>query len=242
MAGPVLLRRFLVVLSMLTATICPNHSATQTDFEASRAKMVREQIAARGISDERVLAAMNKVPRHLFVSSDLARRFAYTDQPLPIGEGQMISQPYIVAFMTEALKLSASSRVLEIGTGSGYQAAVLAEIVKEVFTIEIIPELGRSAMERLRKLGYHNIFVRIGDGYAGWPPKAPFDAIILTAAPAKIPEPLIQQLKIGGRLVAPVGTGWGQKLIRLTRTPEAIEQEHLLDVRFVPMRGEIEGK
>jgi len=180
---------------------------------------------------------MRRVKRHLFVPPG-QRDAAYDDHPLPIGEGQTISQPYIVGLMSEALRLKPETRVLEIGTGSGYQAAILGELAREVYTIEIVRPLGEQARALLAQLGYKNIHVRIGDGYAGWPDKAPFDAIILTASPVKIPEPLIRQLKVGGVLVAPVGPAGDQRLIRLTRGKDGrVKREHLLDVRFVPMTG-----
>ncbi len=211
-----------------------NDSATQ---QQARAVMVREQMAARGIRDPRVLKAMRSVPRHLFVPPSMVP-YAYQDTPLPIGHGQTISQPYIVAFMTEALKLRPGDRVLEIGTGSGYQAAVLAHLCRRVYSIEIVEPLGRQAAERLRRLGYSNVRVRIGDGYAGWPEEAPFDAIIVTAAPPEIPQKLVEQLGVGGTLVVPVGTGV-QSLIRLRKTPQGVKRENLLPVRFVPMvKGE----
>jgi len=200
--------------------------------------MVATQIVARGIGDSLVIRAMKTVPRDKFVPEAL-RMLAYSDSPLPIGEDQTISQPYIVAFMTEALKLAPHDRVLEVGTGSGYQAAVLAEIVDSVFTIEIIENLGKSAESRLKALGYRNISVRIGDGYQGWREEALFDAIIVTAAPDHIPQPLIDQLKVGGRLVIPVGSAF-QELVRITKTPEGLSREDLLPVRFVPMTGEAE--
>ncbi len=205
------------------------------DYANARKRMVQTQIRAMGVRDEKVLAAMSKVPRHLFVP-EAYRPLAYADGPLPIGQGQTISQPYIVAFMTEALGLSPSDRVLEVGTGSGYQAAVLAELVREVYSIEIIPELGNSAGKRLEKLGYRNVAVRIGDGYLGWPEKAPFDAIIVTAAAGRIPEPLVAQLKDGGTLCIPVGpAGSVQSLIRITKRGDRTEREDLLPVRFVPL-------
>jgi len=205
---------------------------------AARESMVREQIAARGVRDTRVLAAMRKVPRHLFVPAEMVPS-AYADQPLPIGHGQTISQPYIVGFMTEALELKPRDRVLEIGTGSGYQAAVLAELAAEVFSIEIVEPLGKEVALRLRDLGYSRIKLRIGDGYRGWPEAAPFDAIIVTAAPDHIPPALVDQLAPGGRLVLPVGRFF-QQLVRVRRTPGGIKQEELLPVRFVPMVGEAE--
>jgi protein-L-isoaspartate(D-aspartate) O-methyltransferase len=201
-----------------------------------RLDMVEYQIEARGIKEPQVIQAMKAVPRHEFVPKPL-RAVAYSDGPLPIGEDQTISQPYIVAFMTEAMKLQPYHKVLEIGTGSGYQAAVLAEIVDSVYTIEIIESLGKGAETLLQRLGYGNIFVRIGDGYRGWPEAAPFDAIIVTAAPDHIPQPLIDQLKVGGHLVIPVGKFF-QELVRITKTSDGTIRENLLPVRFVPMTGE----
>ncbi len=211
------------------------------DFEALRHKMVEQQIVARGIKDKGVIEAMKRVPRHLFVPEKY-RRFAYHDGPLPIGEGQTISQPYIVAFMTEALSLQPHHKVLEIGTGSGYQAAVLAEIVDQVYTIEIIPSLARRAEALLRGMGYENIFVLTGDGYKGWPQHAPFDAIIVTCAPEEIPKPLIEQLREGGRMVIPVGPqDTVQKLILATKQNGKLRLQTLLPVRFVPMVRENDG-
>jgi protein-L-isoaspartate(D-aspartate) O-methyltransferase len=200
--------------------------------------MVSEQIEGRGVRDKRVLAALRRVPRHLYVPAEMVP-YAYSDRPLPIGYRQTISQPYIVAFMTEALELKPQDRVLEIGTGSGYQAAVLAELVRDVYSIEIVEPLGSEAAERLKQLGYSNIQVRIGDGYRGWPEAAPFDAIIVTAAPDHVPSALVDQLREGGRMVLPVGR-FLQNLIRLRRTPKGVERETLLPVRFVPMVGEAE--
>lgn len=205
---------------------------------AARARMVDEQIRARGVLDEKVLAAMGKVPRHLFVSEQLAGA-AYSDEPLPIGYGQTISQPYIVALMTELAGLEGGETVLEVGTGSGYQAAVLAEIAARVFSIEIVEPLAASATERLRRLGYANIVVRQGDGYRGWPEEAPFDAIIVTAAPDHVPEPLVGELKVGGRLVIPVGD-LSQELLTITKTENGTVTERVIPVRFVPMTGEAE--
>jgi len=181
------------------------------------------------------------VPRHRFVPSAYQAR-AYTDHPLPIGRNQTISQPYIVARMTELLDLTPSSRVLEIGTGSGYHAAVLAQVAREVYTIEIVEDLGREARERLASLGYRNVHVRIGDGYRGWPEEAPFDAIILTAAPAELPQPLLDQLKVGGKMVLPQGSGEIQDLLVITRTEGSLERQRIAAVRFVPMTGEAEKK
>jgi protein-L-isoaspartate(D-aspartate) O-methyltransferase len=220
---------------------CLKKAASAEERNEERAAMVREQIRARGVTDQRVLRAMERVKRHLFVPWSEQSR-AYADHPLPIGEGQTISQPYIVAFMSEALRLKPEARVLEVGTGSGYQAAVLAELVKEVYTIEIVPSLGRHAAAVLKRLGYRNATVRVGDGFGGWPEKAPFDGIMLTAAPAKIPEPLLQQLRAGGMLVAPVGRAGDQRLIRITRTATGFKEEFLLEVRFVPMTGKAQTK
>jgi protein-L-isoaspartate(D-aspartate) O-methyltransferase len=206
-------------------------------FQAQREKMVETQIMDRGVENVSVLRAMLKVPRHLFISSILKWQ-AYDDSPLPIGNDQTISQPYIVAFMTEQLDPGPGDRVLEIGTGSGYQAAVLAEIVKEVYTIEIVEPLGKGAAELLKKLGYENIHVRIGDGYQGWPEAAPFDTIIVTCAPDHIPLPLVEQLKVGGRMIIPVGEEYGvQELVLVRKTGLGLKQEAVLPVRFVPMTG-----
>ena len=201
--------------------------------------MVESQIVARGVRDPRVLAAMRKVPRHRFVD-DAQRAEAYEDHPLPIPGNQTISQPYIVALMTELLELKPTSRVLEIGTGSGYQSAVLAELAKEVYTIEIVPELARLAQTRLRELGYDNVTVREGDGYRGWPEHAPFDAIIVTAAPERIPQPLLDQLARGGIMVIPVG-GFFQELKVFRKSADGrMSEKDILPVRFVPMTGEVE--
>jgi protein-L-isoaspartate(D-aspartate) O-methyltransferase len=203
----------------------------------AREEMVAMQIAARGVSDARTLAALRKVPRHLFVSPEAVIQ-AYDDHPVPIGHGQTISQPYIVAFMTEALRLSGGETVLEIGTGCGYQAAVLAEIASRVYTIEIVTPLAEEAAARLKRLGYTNVEVRAGDGYQGWPEKAPFDAIMVTAAAPRIPEPLKQQLRDGGRLIVPVGEDW-QELVLVTRRGDRFEERRVLPVRFVPMTGKV---
>ena len=199
--------------------------------------MVRETIEARGIRDPRTLAALRKVPRHELVPAVLADR-AYEDRPLPIGHDQTISQPYIVAFMTEALGLRGGEKVLEVGTGSGYQAAVLAEIAALVYTIEIVEPLAERARADLARLGYRTVQVRAGDGYKGWPEAAPFDAIIVTAAAPRIPEPLKAQLKDGGRLVIPVGED-DQSLVVVTRNGSRYEERTVLPVRFVPMTGAV---
>jgi protein-L-isoaspartate(D-aspartate) O-methyltransferase len=215
----------------------PNNAGADS-YKELRAAMVKEQIEARGINDPAVLAAMNKVPRHEFVPAE-ERPLAYSDRPLPIGAGQTISQPYIVAFMTQALELKPGDKVLEIGTGSGYQAAVLAEITAQVYSIEIICELSDRAGKTLTRLGYTSVKTRCGDGYRGWPEHAPFDAVIVTAAPDHVPQPLLTQLAVGGRMVIPVGQYY-QELMRFTRTGDGIEKETLLPVRFVPMTGEAE--
>jgi protein-L-isoaspartate(D-aspartate) O-methyltransferase len=205
-------------------------------FRAMREKMVETQIKSRGVKDPRVLSALLKVERHRFVPEEYLNS-AYSDQPLPIGEGQTISQPYIVALMTELLELKGDEKVLEIGTGSGYQAAVLAELAKEVYTIEIIESLASTAKKRLSELGYQNIKVKAGDGYLGWPEAAPFDAIMVTAAPDHIPKPLIEQLKEGGRMVVPVGT-YSQELKKIVKRSGKIETTDIIPVVFVPMTGE----
>jgi len=202
-------------------------------FAEERRLMVETQIRARGVRDERVLGVMGKVPRHLFVPESL-RRSAYADEPLPIGEGQTISQPYIVAYMTESLALEGGEKVLEIGTGSGYQTAVLAEIAGTVFTVEIVETLARRARTVLDGLGYANIHYRVGDGTAGWPEEAPFDAVIVTAAAATLPKALEDQLALGGRMIAPVGAG-AQELVLVRRERTGIRRESLLSVRFVPL-------
>jgi protein-L-isoaspartate(D-aspartate) O-methyltransferase len=188
-------------------------SATDSRFAVERDRMVEQQLASpgRGITNARVLDVMRKVPRHEFVPANI-RAHAYSDRPLPIGYDQTVSQPFIVAFMTEKLEPKPTDRVLEIGTGSGYQAAVLAELVKEVYTIEIVEPLARRAEADLQRLGYTNVHVRAGDGYKGWPEAAPFDAVIVTCAPNDVPQPLVEQLKEGGRMIIPVGAGWSQEL------------------------------
>ena len=206
-----------------------------------RAAMVSEQIAARGVKDPAVLLALRTVPRHEFVPAEFRRR-AYGDHPLPIGEDQTISQPYIVALMTELAGVKRGSRVLEIGTGSGYQAAVLAELGAEVWTIEIIEPLGRRAAEDLRRTGYDRVHCRIGDGYAGWPEAAPFDAVIITAAPPKVPLPLLDQLKPGGRLVVPEGEHDQELVVYRKDESGRVRREFAEHVRFVPMTGQAQEK
>ncbi len=236
----------LFIATMLYANNCvlKDRGASNTGkkemFEEKRKDMVLYQIKRWGISDEKVIDAMQKVPRERFVPENLKDR-AYDDGPLPIGEGQTISQPYIVAYMTEQLRLKGDERVLEIGTGSGYQSAILAEIAKEVYTVEIIETLSKRAQNLLSELGYKNIKYKIGDGYSGWEEYAPFDAIILTAAPSEVPSPLLKQLKVGGRLIAPIGETY-QELILITHTENGFVRESLIPVVFVPMRGEAEKK
>jgi protein-L-isoaspartate(D-aspartate) O-methyltransferase len=212
----------------------------EEEFARLREQMVREQLKARDIKDPRVIAAMLKVPRHEFVSADLMKS-AYDDGALPLKLGQTISQPYIVAYMTQVLGLQGTERVLEIGTGSGYQAAVLAEIVSEVYTIEILPELEEQAAAVLSRLGYRNIHFRIGDGYLGWPEQAPFDRIIVTAAPEQVPQPLVDQLKEGGRLIIPVGV-ISQDLILIEKEKSGVTRRSMIPVRFVPMTGKAQEK
>jgi protein-L-isoaspartate(D-aspartate) O-methyltransferase len=208
------------------------------DWTARRDQMVRTQIEARGVKDPQVLASMRAVPRHLFVP-DSYRDAAYSDSPLPIGEGQTISQPYIVALMTELLEVEPGDRVFELGTGSGYQAAILAEMGVEVYTIEIKAGLCGHAEAVLQELGYDSAHVRCGDGYGGWPDAAPFDGIIVTAAPDRIPDPLLGQLRDGARMVIPVGDFY-QELKVITRTGDSYQERSVIPVRFVPMTGEIE--
>jgi protein-L-isoaspartate(D-aspartate) O-methyltransferase len=203
------------------------------DRGAERRRMVEQQIRGRGIKDPDVLAAMERVERHRFMPASVARD-AYADGPLPIGHGQTISQPYIVAYMTEELELRKDHRVLEIGTGSGYQAAVLAEVAGQVHTIEIVEPLGQQAKALLKDLGYENVHVRIGDGYAGWPEEAPFDRIMVTAAPDHVPQPLVDQLAVGGRMIIPVGRDY-QELIVITKTETGVVQRATIPVRFVPL-------
>lgn len=236
----VLVMLFLSFLAFSGSLSVENIFASEPDKTVSqREKMVRRQLIVRGIRDRRVLEAMKKIPRHLFVDESLKGK-AYGDHPLPIGEGQTISQPYVVAWMTEALKLNSSDRVLEIGTGSGYQAAVLAEIVKEVYTIEIKKRLKVTATNLLQELGYKNIKTRNADGYFGWKEYAPFDAIIITAFANHIPPPLIKQLKEGGRLIIPLGsTLYYQTLTLAAKKDGELEVRQMGSVAFVPMTGEV---
>ncbi|MFO7616829.1 MAG: protein-L-isoaspartate(D-aspartate) O-methyltransferase [Bacteroidales bacterium] len=222
----------MIFLAFLAITM---ESVAQMDpYRAVREKMVQEQIVGRGVRDPAVLEAMRKVPRHLFVE-EAVRRYAYADGPLGIGYDQTISQPYIVALMTELIKPGPGDTVLEIGTGSGYQAAVLAEIVKQVYTIEIVPELGRKAANLIAVMGYRNAEVKVGDGYNGWPEHAPFDAIIVTAAPERVPQPLFEQLREGGRMVIPVGRQFGdQELLLIEKRDGKMASKKIIPVRFVP--------
>lgn len=205
----------------------------QDNFQVMRDRMVDTQIRGRDVQDAAVLQAMRRVPRHLFVPEDI-RPYAYDDRPLPIGRGQTISQPYIVGYMTQALQLQPSHKVLEIGTGSGYQSAVLAELVKQVYSIEIVPDLAASARRALAQAGYRNVEVRAGNGYLGWPEHAPFDRIIVTAAPPDIPQALVSQLAVGGIMVVPVGTSY-QEMVIITKTPAGVTEQRTIEVRFVPM-------
>lgn len=215
-------------------------SEPQDAFATARRAMIDRDLRGRGIKDPRVLSAMESVPRHLFVPESL-RPFAYEDRPLPIGEDQTISQPYVVAYMSELLELRGSEKVLEIGTGSGYHAAVLARLAAEVDSIEIIPALSESAKARIERLGFKNIYLKVGDGFLGWEEKAPFDAILLTAAAPRVPEPLWRQLREGGRIIMPLGEPWQiQRMVRIRKVAGKEVVEELKEVRFVPMTGEIQ--
>ncbi|MBN2349414.1 MAG: protein-L-isoaspartate(D-aspartate) O-methyltransferase [Bacteroidales bacterium] len=236
-----LIRNNLVISSFLVLSFllisCKSKSQPGKSLTDQRNEMVNTQIVARGITDSKVLKAMRKVERHLFVPVEF-RDMAYIDRPLLIGYGQTISQPYIVAFMTEVLNLKKEDRVLEVGTGSGYQAAILAEICDSVFSIEIVEELGLQAKELLSDLGYRNILVITGDGYLGWKEKSPFDAIIVTCAPTGIPIPLQEQLAEGGKMIIPVGERYAQELVLLTKKNGKLVRKEVLPVRFVPMVDE----
>ena len=228
-----------ILAALVTVPMCTSSPAgAQDDRAGERRRMVAEQLRGRDIKNPRVLQAMERVPRHLFMPEP-ARAEAYGDYPVPIGHGQTISQPYIVGFMTEALDVQPSHRVLEIGTGSGYQAAILGELAGEVYTIEIVEPLAERARRTLADLGYTNVHVRAGNGYAGWPEKAPFDRIMVTAAPEEVPPALVEQLKTGGIMAIPVGTAV-QELRILRRTPQGLETLRTLPVRFVPMTGKKE--
>jgi protein-L-isoaspartate(D-aspartate) O-methyltransferase len=227
----------MLVATVSCATSDEGSGTVQPDWTAARERMVRTQLRGRDIVDARVLQAMSKVERHLFVPEP-QRADAYGDYPLPIGDGQTISQPYIVAFMSQALAIDAQHRVLEIGTGSGYQAAILGELASEVYSVEIVKPLGERARETLASLGYTRIHVRIGDGYQGWPEHAPYDRIMVTAAPEDVPPALVEQLKMGGLMAIPVGRD-DQELRILERTAEGLKTRQTLPVRFVPM---VKGK
>jgi protein-L-isoaspartate(D-aspartate) O-methyltransferase len=224
-----------LTVAVLTMACHEPRTGAQMDFAAERAAMVDTQLRRRDIRDGRVLDAMAKVPRHRFVP-ERVRSQAYADHPLPIGHDQTISQPYIVGFMSQALRVEPTHTVLEIGTGSGYQAAILGELAREVYTIEIVAPLAESAKALLAELGYRNVHVRAGNGYLGWPEQAPFDRIIVTAAPDEVPTALVDQLKIGGLMAIPVGT-YDQELRILRRTDRGVETLETLPVRFVPMTG-----
>jgi protein-L-isoaspartate(D-aspartate) O-methyltransferase len=231
-----IIAQYLFVAAM-AATGCGQQAPPAADFAAQRQRMVEQQLKPRDIKDERVLSAMAKVPREEFVPAD-QRGASYEDGPLPIGYDQTISQPYIVAFMTEQLRPKPSDRALEIGTGSGYQAAILAELVADVYTIEIVQPLSQTAEAALQRLGYKNVHLKVGDGYQGWPEEAPFDAIIVTCAPDKVPQPLVDQLKEGGRMVIPVGERFAQQLYLLEKKNGQLKESATLPVRFVPMLRE----
>ena len=226
-----------LVLALILLVACSAGAGSPDELARERRRMVDEQVRARGVNDRRVLTAMEQVPRHRFVPDDM-RDSAYDDRPLPIGEGQTISQPYIVGLMTDLLDLKPSDKVLEIGTGSGYQAAVLSRLVSDVYTIEIVKPLGEQARGILDFLGYKNVHTRIGDGYKGWPEAAPFNAIIVTAAPPKVPEPLLKQLAVGGKLVVPEGSSWQDLTVYTRQKDGSFSKETVLPVRFVPMTGE----
>ena len=230
-----------LLFAAIVTTGCGQQAPTVADFAAQRQRMVEKQLKFRGIKDERVLAAMAKVAREEFIPVD-ARPSAYEDGPLPIGYDQTISQPYVVAFMTEQLRPKPSDRVLEIGSGSGYQAAILAELVADVYTIEIVEPLAKSAEATLQRLGYNNVHIKAGDGYKGWPEEAPFDAVIVTCAPEKVPQPLVDQLKEGGRMVIPVGERFAQQLYLLEKKDGQLKKSVTLPVRFVPMLRDTEKK
>lgn len=235
-------RAFFLVLAILFLSPFPFLRAEDSSLTRARRNMVARDLKGRDVTDTAVLEAMEKVPRHRFVSEKL-RRMAYSDHPLPIAEGQTISQPYVVAFMTQSLRLKPGDTVLEIGTGSGYQAAILAELTPEVYSIEIRKRLVERSKNVLKELGYEGIKVRHGDGYFGWKEHAPFDAIIVTCAANHIPPSLIEQLRMGGRLVIPVGsTTYWQTLTLVEKEEDGLAVRHLMDVRFVPMTGEIQEK
>ena len=236
-----------VILSLTACNFRSSYNPAETQkpssadtFKEKRRQMVEQQIRSRGIADKAVLKSMSKVERHRFVPASQWDS-AYIDSPLPIGEGQTISQPFIVAYMTEAAELSPSEKVLEIGTGSGYQAAILGEIAREVYTIEIVPPLAERARATLSQLDYKNVFVKTGNGYLGWPEHAPFDAIVVTAAPDEVPQALVDQLAVNGKMVIPVGT-FNQQMMIITRTSSGVIERKTIPVRFVPMTGKPENQ
>lgn len=216
-----------------SATLQPGQNMDTTQWKKEAKEMVATQLVARGISDKNVIHAMENIPRHLFVPKSL-KDMAYTDRPLPINEEQTISQPYIVAIMSELLELKGHEKVLEIGTGSGYQAAVLSQLADTCYSIELIKSLADSASQLLKRLGYNNVIAKCDDGYKGWPEHAPFDCIIITAAPEEIPQKLVDQLKVNGRMVVPVGKFY-QQLVLITKTEKGIKKKNIIPVRFVPM-------
>jgi protein-L-isoaspartate(D-aspartate) O-methyltransferase len=230
-----------LVIAALAAIGCGQKVPPASDFAAQRELMVQQQLIPRGIKDPRVLGAMGKVPREEFLALE-SRGDSYEDGPLPIGQGQTISQPYVVAFMTEQLQPQPTDRVLEVGTGSGYQAAVLAELVADVYTIEIIEALAKNAEATLQRLGYKNVHVKVGDGYKGWPEYTSFDSIIVTCAPDHVPQPLTEQLKEGGRMIIPVGGFGDQELYLLEKKNGQLQRRAVLPVRFVPMAGEAQKR
>lgn len=229
----VVYKHIVLIILLYAMTDCVGQSG-EDFFAEQRERMVKTQIRARGITDPGVLKAMESVPRHKFVPAAYQKQ-AYIDSPLPIGAGQTISQPYIVALMTEVLDLEKTDRVLEIGTGSGYQAAVLASICDSVFSIEVIEMLGLNSEKVLKETGYDNVYVKIGDGYQGWPEKSPFDAIMVTCAPTHVPQPLRDQLKEGGKMIIPVGESYAQELVLMVKRKGKLDREDLIPVRFVPM-------
>jgi protein-L-isoaspartate(D-aspartate) O-methyltransferase len=224
-------------LAVLVALAVPAGAGDR--FEAQRKAMVEEQIRQRGITQPEVLTAMGQVPRHMFVPESLQAQ-AYAHQPISLGNGRTIYQPYVVALMTSLLDLKRGSKVLEVGTGTGYHAAVLSRIARQVYSIEIVQGVANQAAKRLENMGYPNIEIRVGDGYQGWPEKAPFDAILLSAAPPHIPKPLIDQLRVGGKMVVPVG-GFFQDLLVITKTADGIEKRTVIPVRLAPMRGKVQN-
>jgi protein-L-isoaspartate(D-aspartate) O-methyltransferase len=226
-----------LLFAAIAATGCGQQTSPTADFGAQRQRMVEKQLKPRGVKNERVLAAMAKVPREEFIPAE-ARAGSYEDRPLPIGYDQTISQPYVVAFMTEQLRPKQTDRVLEIGSGSGYQAAILAELTAQVYTVEIVEPLAKAAEATLQRLGYKNVHIKVNDGYKGWPDEAPFDSIIVTCAPERVPQPLVDQLKDGGRMVIPVGERFAQQLYLLEKKNGQLKESATLPVRFVPMKGE----